>query len=321
MLRLPTQALLMLLSGCVSQPTWLASAPDVQCGEAASKECVGEMLARGLSPASPVAAIRTAKAALASVGISDSPALASLHDELGRHMCLRPDQELLLAAESVARARRGHFPGALEQLEAVGDTDARSFALQKIVVLASRSSNEASTATALNLLIEEDEDAYIDGLQARLLDLLMGGDLERAAALRSVLVAHALKDGGDPFHVVEIAVSYLTTGHAADANAILNDAGSALGKLGKDDLLLLVKVLTGAVNGEYPQPQDFFTFSSDEMRLQAYVQLALFYGRTGQSVYARKIASDMSRFALKRSYRADAKVTARAFSRVLIETL
>lgn len=279
------------------------------------------MLARSLSTASPIGAIRTAKAALASVGVSDSPALSALQADLGRHICLRPDQELLLAAESVSFARQGRFPDALRQLEQVNDRDARSFALQKIAVLASIAGDEKSTATALNILIEEDEDAYMEGLQARLLVLLKRGDLERASALRTVLIEHALKADGDPLQIVQVAISYLTTGHTADANSVLQAATPAVSAIGKDDLSLLVGLLAEAVKGSYPQPQEFFTFSSDAMRLQAYVQLALFYGRSGQTAYTRRIAADMSRFAQKRSYRADVNETAKGFSRVLIETL
>lgn len=57
------------------------------------------------------------------------------------------------------------------------------------------------------------------------------------------------------------------------------------------------------------------------MRLEAYVQLAVLYDRSGQTGYSRRVAADMARFAQKSSFKVEGSVAMRAFSKVLIEAM
>jgi len=325
MQRLILSAVLAAISGCASQPAWVIAPVQAKCPQSASKECIGELLAHNVSAAGKDAgladAIRTVRVALASAGVSEPQSFVELRETLGRGVCLRPDEDLLAAGEAVEMARSARFTPALEIAAGLSDTEARLFALHKITILAAKANNEAAIGRALTLLSEDDKAAYMDALQVRLLNLLEVGDLERAAALQDALLAHFGSVPGNAMPLAQIAISYVTSGHIEDANAFLRKAGKKIPELASEDVVRLLNLMTSAAKGTYPPPQSFFSFSSDEIRLQAYVHLAIYYESTGQTGYSRRIAGDMARFAQKRTFKVGAAESSRAFSKVLIETL
>lgn len=113
----------------------------------------------------------------------------------------------------------------------------------------------------------------------------------------------------------------MTTGHIEDANVFLKRAAGLVKELNSKDIGVLFGLVIKAAQGVYPPPQDFYEFSSDAMRLQAYVQLAILFDRSGQTGYAHRVASDMARFAQKSSFRVDGRDATNAFSKVLIEAM
>ena len=313
------------ITGCVTQPGWVVTPAQTSCPSSASKECISEILVRNaISPAVPEqlrdGVIRDARVTLASIGVSEPQSLIELRQSREQWMCSLPDESLLAAGDAVEMARSGDLSAAVDAVIALEDDQAKRFALQKAAVLAAKANDQAQLGRVLVLLSQDDQRGYMEGLQARLLNLLSIGDLERAAALQTELLDGLTQDDAGSLAAAQVAINYVVTGHVEDANAFLRKAAASNPKAGSKDVRQLLNMMVAASQGIYPPPQEFFDFSSDAVRLQAYMQLAIFYDRIGQSDYSRRIAGDMARFAEKRSFRGDVGSSNAVFSKLLIET-
>ncbi|WP_439126046.1 MAG: hypothetical protein ACNJA3_29535 (plasmid) [Pseudomonas rhizophila] len=236
-------------------------------------------------------------------------------------MCLRPDGDFVSAGQAISAAREKRFDSALNEALSLKDPEAKILALRHIASLASRSSDVKAIGRSLSTLNAADKPGYMDALQQRLLTLLATGDIERANFLRDQLLDFYSKRTGSTMELAQIAISYATTGHIEDANAFLKRAAGRVKELNNKDIGVLFGLIIKATQGVYPPPQDFYEFSSDAMRLQAYVQLAILFDRSGQVGYARRVTSDMARFAQKSSFSVDGREATTAFSKVLIEAM
>lgn len=323
-----TQVLLiatLCLGGCASDPEWVSAPPKAICFAHADKACIGELIAKSVELEKPGTgrdeSMRITTALVAGAGISDPEALVRLRDEMDKVMCRIPDTAYLAAGNAIGAAREKRFTAALDDAAKVQDRSARLLALQHIAALAARSDDEKAIGRSLNSLNDEDKPAYMDALQQRLLTLLSVGDLERAKALQDGLLEFYAGRKNNTMRVAQIAISYATTGHVQDANAFLQRASQKVPGLNAKDMGVLFELVIKASKGEYPPPQDFFAFSSDSMRLEAYVQLAILYDRSGQADYSSRVTSDMARFAQKSSFRVEGGDATRAFSKILIEAM
>lgn len=313
------------IAGCVTQPEWVASPAQTACPVIASKECLSEILVRkATSPAVPEPSrdgvIRDARVTLASIGVSEPQSLVELRESRERWLCSRPDEALLAAGDAVEMARSGRLSAAVDAASSLEDAQAKRFALQKTAVLAAKANDQETLGRVLVLLSQDDQRAYMEGLQARLLNLLSIGDLERAASLQTELLEGMTKDQAGGLAAAQVAISYVVAGHIEDANAFLRKAAAKNPQAGSEDVRRLLSMMVSASKGVYPPPQEFFAFSSDAVRLQAYMELAIFYDRIGQSDYSRRMAADMARFAEKRSFRGDSGSSNTVFGKLLIET-
>lgn len=313
------------LCGCAADPAWVAAPPKAICFEHADKKCIGDLIAKSVESERPGltrdSAIRTSTALTQGAGIATPQLLADLKTQSEAFMCLRPDSDFVSAGQAINAAREKRFDAALDEALGVEDSEARILALRHIAALASRSSDEKAIGRSLNTLDTSDKPAYMDALQQRLLTLLATGDIERANTLRDALFDFYAKRPGSSMDLAQIAISYATTGHIEDATAFLQRASSKVKELNSKDIGTLFRLVTKAAQGVYPPPQDFYEFSNDATRLQAYVQLAVLYDRSGQVGYVRRVASDMARFAQKSSFRVDGREATTAFSKVLIEAM
>lgn len=313
------------LAGCAADPQWVSAPPKALCFEYADKVCIGDLIAKSVQSERPGAvrdgSMRMTTALAKGAGIPEPRALSELRDQAEKYMCLRPDVDYLAAGAAISAAREKRFSAALDDAVKVQDPAARILALTHIAALASRSDDEKAIGRSLNTLNEQDKHAYMDALQQRLLTLLSTGDMERAKSLRDGLLEYYVSQPSSTMAIAQIAISYATTGHIDDANSFLQKASSKVKGLSTKDMGVLFEVIIKAANGEYPPPQDFYAFSSDAMRLEAYVQLAVLFDRSGQAGYSRRVASDMARFAQKSSFKVDSQDATQAFSKVLIETM
>ncbi|MEE6438324.1 MULTISPECIES: tetratricopeptide repeat protein [Pseudomonas] len=326
MVKLPAAILCMsVLCGCVSEPLWVSEPPKALCFSRAEKSCIGDLIARSVESERPGNerddSLQVTRALMAGAGIQEPATLSALRSQSELVMCLRPDADFVSAGAAINSAREKRFTTALDSAEKVQDPEARLLAFKHIAALAARSDDEKAIARSLNTLSEQDKQAYMEALQQRLLTLLETGDLERAKALREGLLEFYSDRPDSTMAVAQLAISYATTGRVEDANALLRKAAAKVKGLNTKDMGALFEVVIKAAKGEYPPPQDFFAFSSDAMRLEAYVQLAVLYDRSGQTGYSRRVAADMARFAQKSSFKVEGSVVMRAFSKVLIETM
>lgn len=316
---------LLLLTGCATQPEWVTAMPSVICFSKADKVCMGDLIAKNVTEVPPGAgreqAVKMTRAVMAGASIPEPKALSDLQAEREKSMCLRPEEGYFDAGKAVESARDKKFSVAIDSAAAISEQDAKLFALRNIAILATRANDETATGKALNLLHDADSNAYMDGLQERLVNLLVTGDLERARALQDTLLSYYTANPGHTSAVGQIAISYATTGHVVDANDFLQRAAEQVPDLRTEDLARLLNIMVKASKGDYPAPQDFYDFSTDSLRLQAYVQLAIFYERAGQTGNSERIAGDMARFTQKSSFKVGRAESVAAMSRVLIEAM
>lgn len=314
-----------LLSGCATQPEWVTAKPTAMCFSKADKACIGDLIAKNVTEEPPGKgrdqALKMTRAVMAGAGVPDPKSMIDLRSQLETSMCPIPEDAYLDAGRVVESARAQQFSAALAGAVAINEPEAKLFALKNIAILAARANDEPASGQSLNLLHESDNSVYMEGLQERLVALLMAGDLERARSLQDTLLEYYTATPGHTMSIAQIAISYAVTGHVIDANDFLQRAAEKVPDLRTVDLARLLNILVAASKGGYPSPQDFYDFSSDSMRLQAYVQLAIFYERSGQSGNSKSIAADMARFTQKSSYKVGRAESAAAMSRVLIEAM
>lgn len=324
MYRSPLFVAAIILAGCAQQPVWISTPPKVLCFEHADRGCLSELIAQKVGAEQPghnqLKSFRYARAVMASAGIDEPSSLSLLIADFEKVMCIRPDTDFVLAGQEVQRAKLKNFDLAISNALVIHDEDAKLFALLHIATLASRANDEGAIGKTLSILNHEDRAAYMEALQSRLVTLLAIGDLERAKSLQELLLSYYTASPDNTMAIARVAISYVTAGHVADANEFLRGASSQVPELRTEDVARLLSIMVNAAKGEHPSPQDFYDFSSDEMRLQAYVQLALFYERSGNLGLSRKTSSDLSRFVQKSSLKVGHAATAQALSRVLIET-
>lgn len=313
------------LCGCAANPSWVAAPPKAICIEHADKKCIGDLIAKSVESNPPGSvrdsAIRSTTALTLGAGIPTPQLLTDLRTQSEAYMCLRPDGDFVSAGQAISAAREKRFDSALNEALSLKDPEAKILALRHIASLASRSSDVKAIGRSLSTLNAADKPGYMDALQQRLLTLLATGDIERANFLRDQLLDFYSKRTGSTMELAQIAISYATTGHIEDANAFLKRAAGRVKELNNKDIGVLFGLIIKATQGVYPPPQDFYEFSSDAMRLQAYVQLAILFDRSGQVGYARRVTSDMARFAQKSSFSVDGREATTAFSKVLIEAM
>ncbi len=315
----------MLASGCTSTPSWISAPPAVVCSGGAESRCMGELVARNVIAEKDKRAqdrsFRLSTAVFKGMEIPEPAGLAQLRSKSDAVMCMKPITDFVDAGAAVSLARQKQYKLALADALKVPDEEARLFALSQIAALASRAEDENATATLLTSLNEQDTAAYMDALQHRLLTLLARGDLERAQALRNELVDFYVQRPGSTMAVAQIAVSYLVTGHIEDANAFLRRVAVKIPGLKTQDMATYFAIIIKASKGDLPDHQDFLSFSSDAVRLEAYVQLAVLFERTGQTQLRDRVASDMARFSQKSSFNVSGSDAMKAFAKVLIEAM
>lgn len=313
-----------LLAGCASEPEWVSGPPKALCFNDVDKACLADLVAASIQR-QPPGRVRDRTLLYASslatgIGIDEPAGLKEMRERAEQVMCLAPNASYAAAGKAIAEARAGKYDSAINLAVQFEDTQAQMFAFRHIAVLAARSKDIKSAGRALSILANQDRPGYMEALQERLVALLHAGDLERAAALRSELLAYYAQRPGNSASVARVAITYATAGHLEDARAFLEQASEHVPGLKTQDMASLFDVVFEAAKGRYPAPQDFFAFSSDVMRLEAYVQLATLYDRSGQDLMSRRISADMARFAQKSTFHVDGEAATTAFTKVLIET-
>lgn len=313
-----------ILAGCASDPEWVSAPPKALCYKDVDKACLADLMAASIQRQPPGRlrdrGLLYSTSLSTGIGVDEPVGLKEMRERAEQVMCLAPNAAYTAAGHAIAKARGGGFGPAIQLAIQLDDPQAQSFALRHIAVLAARSEDIKATGRALSILATLDRPGYMEALQERLVALLNEGDLERAAVLRGELLGYYARRPGHSLSVARVAITYATAGHLEDAQAFLEQASQHVPGLKTRDMASLFDVVFAAAKGRYPAPQDFFAFSSDVMRLEAYVQLATLYERSGQDLLSRRVLADMARFAQKSTFRVDGEAATTAFTKVLIET-
>lgn len=200
----------------------------------------------------------------------------------------------------------GGGPVTQERIKAalsIEDKTLRSEVLSGIVRLNAQSMGDEQLNTLLDDLYDQDKGQYANALIVKLPGLLRTGDLERASALRSVLLESTPDSSGFSM-LAYVASCYSMAGLKQDAGAIVIDAYNGGKELSADDKkLILMAIRVGG--GDYPPLQDFYDYKSDDVRLQAYLTLSVISRQLGRPEIARRAVGDAVRFIQKASVKVD----------------
>ncbi|HBP6379220.1 TPA: hypothetical protein L6A07_29050 [Pseudomonas aeruginosa] len=186
----------------------------------------------------------------------------------------------------------------------IPDADLRAKTLSTFLVLYSKGMSDSQVDEILNVLYELDQRRYEEALIIKLPALLKNGDLERAKALRHVLLGEVGRQADQFSMLAYVASCYTMIGLKQDAGDIVRDAVSGGLKLSADDRTL-IKLAMAVSNGGYPMIQDFYDFKSDQARLDAYLMLAVIGRQLNIQGVERRALSDAVRFIQKSSARID----------------
>lgn len=296
------------LTGCATeQPQWLTKAPTAECVEEITPQCLSALASQRLLASAP--GFERDETVLRLIAVSRAGAL-ELPDELTKEPSVM-DKQLYEERKTWAEASgaaialmiEGDDKAAVDAAHEIPDKDARIFALLSIVSLSDGSMDEEALGRALNTLYGQDSKAYARGLHGRLVGLLEKGDIERALALgRHMLNIHYDQANQSFAPFASIAATYAAAGLKGDARKLIRDAVIYIPVLGADDNSRFFAIAMKAADGHYPPPQDFHDLTSDQVRLDAYLQLAAMFRRTGNKEMSARALSDAVRFVQKTAF-------------------
>jgi len=227
-----------------------------------------------------------------------------------------PTDKAIQSKEAGAILNVGSGPVSHAQVAQAGkisDKELRADALSGLISLHARSMSEDQINTVLNELYSLDKAKYANALIVKLPGLLKSGDLERASALRGVLLA-SKSEMDRPFSMLAFVAScYTMAGMKQDAGAIVQDFLEDGGELSIDDQKLITLAISVS-NGSYPMMQEFYDFKSDEARLSAYLTIAVIARQLDNLKVAHRAVADAVKFIQKAAVKVDRE---KALSQIL----
>lgn len=201
----------------------------------------------------------------------------------------------------------------LVEASKIADKALRTDTLTGMLSLHSRSMSDEQINGVLDELYSLDRGQYANALIVKLPGLLKVGDLERAKALRGLLLnSPATKNR--PFSMLAfVATCYTMAGMKQDAGDIVLEAIRNGAELSADDQKLVRLSITVA-NGSYPMMQEFYDFESDNARLSAYLTIAVAARQLDMPSVARHAIADAVKFIQKAAVKVDRQ---KALSQIL----
>ncbi|WP_162962026.1 hypothetical protein [Pseudomonas aeruginosa] len=190
----------------------------------------------------------------------------------------------------------------IERVYGIPDAGLRAKTLSTLLVLYSKRMSESQVDEILNVLYKLDQRRYVEALIIKLPALLKTGDLERAKALRHVLLGEVGRQSDHFSMLAYVSSCYTMIGLKQDAGDIVRDAVASGLELSPDDRTL-IKLAIAVSNGGYPMIQDFYDFRSDQARLDAYLMLAIIGRQLDIQGVEKRALSDAIRFIQKSSVR------------------
>ncbi|MPQ69259.1 hypothetical protein [Pseudomonas sp. MWU12-2323] len=195
-------------------------------------------------------------------------------------------------SERIARARK------------ISDPALRADVLSRLLTLYSPSMSGDQINTVLNALYELNKDKYTNALIVKLPGMLKLGDLERAKALRDTLLDTEVSPDSSFSMLAFVASCYTMAGLKQDATDIVVREVREGADLSEDDKKLIGMAISVA-NGSYPMMQDFYDYRSDEVRLHAYLTIAVIARQLDYPSVAHRSVADAVKFIQKSAVKLD----------------
>lgn len=192
----------------------------------------------------------------------------------------------------------------IDQIMAVPDAALRAATLSGLLTLYSRSMTDDQVNGVLNALYDLDRVQYVRALIVKLPVLLKSGDLERAKALRFELLNASAAESMSFSMLAYVASCYTMAGMQGDAYSIVQDSLTSGAELSADDKKLIGMAISVA-SGSYPLMQDFYDYQTDDVRLHAYLTLAVISRQFDREDVARRALGDAVKFIQKSSVKID----------------
>lgn len=295
---IPTLVLLsFFVAGCATkQPEWITSGPIGECTTRIGEDCLSRLIQARFRTV-PGSLSRDVSAlhmnAIANASKLQSSDLVVEPNTIPLTAFIASSNAFVSAGKAIAPILSGRPTEAVQAALSIRDKDASEFALLTIISLSDKTMDDLVLGRALNKLSELSNQAYLRGLQGRVAGLLVKGDIERADALRDFLLKNDSGTLTSSFTTAtHVAACYAMAGMAPDATAILQDALSSFPEQIRSDNARVFGLVLKASQGEYPFPQDFYEFTSDQARLDAYLMLSSLYRRNNKLELASRALRD-----------------------------
>ena len=296
------------VTGCTTkQPEWITSGPIGECTTSIGEDCVSRLIREKFKNV-PGSLSRDVSAlhmnAIANASKLQTSDLVAEPAAMPLPAFIASSNAYLSAGKAIAPILTGRPTEAIQAALRIKDKDAAEFALLTIISLSDKSMDDLALGQALNKLSELSKQAYLRGLQGRVAGLLVKGDIERADALRDYLLKN---ESGTPTSTfttaTHVAASYAMAGMAPDGTAIFQSALPNIPEQDRADNALVFGLVIKASQGDYPLPQDFYEFTSDQARLDAYLLLSSLYRRNNKLDLATRSLNDAVIFTQKSGFK------------------
>ncbi|MAG65028.1 MAG: hypothetical protein CMK74_04035 [Pseudomonadales bacterium] len=294
-----------MLAGCAyNQPAWVTDKPAAVCTEGVEVQCLSELLNGLIEGRNDLRAdFQHRLIALDAAGIVRlNPEIREQWTTSGDPVNEGKINAFIEAGHVLRLMLDGDSNSAVTSALKIEHQEASDFAVLSVINHTADQLNDDELGQALTTLSNRNDQDYYHALQARLNVLLIIGDLERAKALRQYLLANA--DGrGKRFHLmVEIAAAYALSGLQGDSRVIAADTFRAFPSQNTEDNRRLIDIALKASNGHYPPEQDFYVFSNDSKRLDAYLLVSDLAQRNGRPDFALRALNDGVKLIQKSGY-------------------
>lgn len=304
----PIALLLVFVTGCsTKQPEWITSGPIGECTTRIGEDCLSRLIQERFKTV-PGSLSRDVSAlhmnAIANASKLQTSDLVVEPAAMPLTAFIASSNAYMSAGKAIAPILSGSPSEAVQAALAIEDKDAAEFALLTIISLSDKTMDDLVLGKALNKLSELSNQAYLRGLQGRVAGLLVKGDIERADALRDFLLKNDSGTLTSTFTAAtHVAACYAMAGMAPDGTEIFRNALPTFPEQVRADNALVFGLVMKASQGDYPLPQDFYEFTSDQARLDAYLLLSSLYRRNNKLDLATRALNDAVLFTQKSGFK------------------
>lgn len=213
-------------------------------------------------------------------------------------------EQFRVAGEMIRDAQGSVTNDLIRRIGEIPDAEVRANTLAGLLTLNSSTMTDHQINGVLNTLYELNRDQYVNSLIVKLPGYLRVGDFERAMALRTALL-DTQGNTDRPFSMLAYVVScYTMAGLKEDAWSIVRSSATEGHDLSDDDRKLIAMAIDVA-SGSYPLMQDFYDYRSDDVRLTAYLTIAVISRQLDNPQVAHRAIADAVKFIQKSAVKVD----------------